>query len=177
MSFKIMKNIALPLRFGIAISGSLIAFFLILSLFNAHTSPAFSFFNSIIIAFGIYEAIKSYKLRQGNKFNYSNGFTIGILTGFVTTIIFAIFFTFYITKIDVDFPIILVESFKGFKNINSVSISNIEAESNTVIVSSINDGMKIITGCLVLLIIVILGFLTTLILSLLCMQFINRKMH
>ena len=177
MSFKIMKNIALPLRFGIAISGSLIAFFLILSLFNAHTSPAFSFFNSIIIAFGIYEAIKSYKLRQGNKFNYSNGFTIGVLTGFVATIILAIFFTFYITKIDVDVPIALVESFKEFENINSISISNVEAESTTMIVSSINNGMKIIIGSLALLIIIILGFITTIILSLLCMQLINRKMN
>jgi len=172
-----MKNITLPLRFGIAISGSLIAFFLILSLFNAHTSPAFSFFNSIIIAFGIYEAIKSYKLRQGNKFNYSNGFTIGVLTGFVATIILAIFFTFYITKIDVDFPITLVESFKEFENINSISISNVEAESTTMIVSSINNGMKIIIGSLALLIIIILGFITTIILSLLCMQLINRKMN
>jgi len=172
-----MKNITLPLRFGIAISGSLIAFFLILSLFNAHTSPAFSFFNSIIIAFGIYEAIKSYKLRQGNKFNYSNGFTIGVLTGFVATIILAIFFTFYITKIDVDFPITLVESFKEFENINSISISNVEAESTTMIVSSINNGMKIIIGSLALLIIIILGFITTIILSLLCMQLINRKIN
>jgi len=177
MAFKIMKNIALPLRFGIAISGSLIAFFLILSLFNAHINPAFSFFNSIIIAFGIYEAIKSYKLRQGNKFNYSNGFTIGVLTGFVATIILAIFFTFYITKIDVDFPITLVESFKEFENINSISISNVEAESTTMIVSSINNGMKIIIGSLALLIIIILGFITTIILSLLCMQLINRKMN
>jgi len=46
-----------------------------------------------------------------------------------------------------------------------------------MIVSSINDGMKIIIGSLALLIIIILGFITTIILSLLCMQLINRKMN
>jgi len=172
-----MKNIILPIRFGIATSGSLIAFFLILSLFNAHTLPAFSFFNSIIIAFGIYESIKAYKLRQENKFNYSNGFTVGIITGFVATTILAIFFTFYITEVDVNFPIDLIKVFKNQELFNNGSISNIEAGSTTMIASSINNGMKIIVGCLQLLIIILLGFMTTIALTLLCMLLINRKTH
>ena len=106
-----MKKVTLPVRFGIAISGSLIAYFLILSLFNLHTSPLFSLFNSVIIAFGLYEAIKSYKLRQGNKFNYTNGFTAGIISGFVATIIFTIFFAFYATEIDANFLNKLLEDF------------------------------------------------------------------
>ena len=106
-----MKKVTLPARFGIAISGSLIAYFLILSLFNLHTSPLFSLFNSVIIAFGLYEAIKSYKLRQGNKFSYTNGFTAGIISGFVATIIFTIFFAFYATEIDANFLNKLLEDF------------------------------------------------------------------
>ena len=106
-----MKKVTLPVRFGIAISGSLIAYFLILSLFNLHTSPLFSLFNSVIIAFGLYEAIKSYKLRLGNKFNYTNGFTAGIISGFVATIIFTIFFAFYATEIDANFLNKLLEGF------------------------------------------------------------------
>ncbi|MBN4085482.1 DUF4199 domain-containing protein, partial [Flavobacteriaceae bacterium AH-315-B10] len=79
--------------------------------FNLHISPAFSLFNSVITAFGIYEAIKSYKLRQGKKFTYTNGFTTGIISGFVATIIFAIFFAFYATEIDANFLNKLLEGY------------------------------------------------------------------
>jgi len=108
-----MKKISLPLRFGIAISSSLIAYFLMLSLFGWHTNPLFSLFNGVITAFGIYEAIKAYKLRQGDDFSYSKGFTIGILVGFVATLIFTIFFLIYATEIDTEFLDELLVVFSG----------------------------------------------------------------
>jgi hypothetical protein len=98
-----MIKVALPIRFGIAMSGSLIAYFLILSLFKLHTNPIYSLFNGVIIGFGIYEAIRSYKLEKGNDFSYYGGFTVGIVSGFVSTLIFTIFFTFYATEINGDF--------------------------------------------------------------------------
>ena len=52
-----MKNFTLPIRFGLATSGSLIAYFLVLSLFNLHTNIFFSLFNGSITGFGIFEAI------------------------------------------------------------------------------------------------------------------------
>ena len=64
-----MKNFTLPIRFGIAASGSLIAYFLILSLFNLHTNVFYSLFNGVITGFAIYEAIK-YELIQ-NKEGFS----------------------------------------------------------------------------------------------------------
>ena len=93
----------LPLRYAIAISGCLIAYFLLLALMGLHTNPVFSFFNAAISAFGIYAAIKYYKLEQGDNFEYSKGFTVGILTGFISTLIFTIFFAFYATELDKDF--------------------------------------------------------------------------
>jgi Protein of unknown function (DUF4199) len=108
-----MKKVALPLRFGIAISGSLIAYFLILSLFKLHINPIFSLFNGVIVAFGIYEAIRSYKLEKGNSFSYSGGTSVGIVSGFVATIIFAIFFTFYATEINTDFLPQLLGAYSG----------------------------------------------------------------
>ena len=98
-----MKKLALPIRFGVAISGSLIAFFLILSLFNQHTSPIYSLFNGVITGFGIYEVIKVYKLKEGRQFNYTNGFKTGLITGFVATLIFTVFFALYATEFDTDF--------------------------------------------------------------------------
>lgn len=122
-----MKKVALPIRFGIAISGSLIAFFLVLALFKAHTSPVFSLFNGIITGFGIYEAIKSYKLRQGDQFSYTGGFTTGLITGFIATLIFTIFFTVYATEIDTEFISKLLESFNGTYNIGAGLVSFVVA--------------------------------------------------
>jgi hypothetical protein len=170
-----MKNIVLALRFGLVTSSSLIAFFLILSLFNAHIYPVYSIFNSVIIGFGIYESIKAYQLRQGEKFNYSNGFSTGIITGFAATIILVIFFTFYITEININFPINLVEVIKDNDFFTGSSALNLDINGTAMMVSSISNGMKIMVCCLELFIIIILGFTTTIILTLLCMRLISRK--
>jgi len=96
-----MKQFALPIRFGVATSGCLIAYFLILSLFGLHTNIFYSLFNGIITGFGIYESIKYFKQQQG--FGYGKGFAGGIITGFVATLIFTFFFAFYATEINAVF--------------------------------------------------------------------------
>jgi len=98
-----MKQFALPIRFGIATSGCLIAYFLILSLFNLHINIFYSIFNGVITGFGIYEAIKFFRMREGNNFNYGKGFTAGMVTGVVATLIFTIFFAFYTTELNTAF--------------------------------------------------------------------------
>ena len=98
-----MKQFMLPVKFGIATSGSLIAYFLILSLFGLHTNVFYSLFNGIIVGLGIYEAIKYFKIRLGTAFNYGKGFMAGIVTGFIATLIFTVFFAFYATEVDLDF--------------------------------------------------------------------------
>lgn len=95
-----MKNLTLPIRFGIVTSAVLIAYFLILSLLGKHTNVFYSLFNGVIAGFGIYETIKYTKLRQGKEFNYGNGFTAGITTGFIASLLFTIFFAFYSTELD-----------------------------------------------------------------------------
>jgi hypothetical protein len=98
-----MKKYALPLRFGVATSGCLIAYFLVLSLLGLHTNVFYSLFNAVITGFGIYEAIKYYKLKLDTSFNYGSGFVSGLVTGGVATLIFTIFFAFYATELNVGF--------------------------------------------------------------------------
>ena len=95
-----MKNLTLPIRFGIVTSAVLIAYFLILALMGKHTNVFYSLFNGIITGFGIYETIKYTKIKQGKSFSYGNGFTAGITTGFIATLLFTIFFAFYATELD-----------------------------------------------------------------------------
>lgn len=98
-----MKNLSLPIRFGIVTSACLMAYFLILSLMGKHTNVFFSLFNGVITGLGIYETIKYTKLRLGQDFSYGKGFTAGITTGFVATLLFTIFFAFYSTELSSTF--------------------------------------------------------------------------
>lgn len=116
-----MKQFALPIRFGIATSGCLIAYFLILSLFNLHINVFFSVFNGIITGFGIYEAIKVYKMSEGINFNYGKGFTAGVVTGGVATMLFTLFFALYATEINTNFLPELSEAWASeFKNFEAI---------------------------------------------------------
>ncbi|WP_339875592.1 DUF4199 domain-containing protein [Olleya marilimosa] len=143
-----MKNISLPIRFGLVISACLIAFFLILALFNLHTNPFFSLFNGVITGFGIYETIKYYKLEQADNFSYTGGFTVGIVAGFIAAILFTLFFTFYATEVDPDFLIKLLTVFKSDYNVH--------------------------IG-LVAFVVAIMGFATTVVITLTCMQLFKNS--
>ncbi|WMI66418.1 DUF4199 domain-containing protein [Aestuariibaculum sp. YM273] len=143
-----MKKIALPIRFGLVTSAVLIAYFLILALFHRHIYPAFSFFNAVITAFGIYEAVKLTKLEKPEAFSYGEGFKTGLITGFIAAILFTFFFLFYITEINAGF---LSELFKV-----------------------LNGGLDADTG-LVTFVVLIMGFATTVIATLVVMQFLKNS--
>ncbi|AXO80998.1 DUF4199 domain-containing protein [Olleya aquimaris] len=143
-----MKNISLPIRFGLVISACLIAFFLILALFNLHTNPYFSLFNGFITGFGIYETIKYYKLQQADYFSYTGGFTVGIVAGFIASVLFTIFFTFYATEINPDFLNQLLTVFESDYNVH--------------------------IG-LVAFVVAIMGFATTVVMTLTCMQLFKKS--
>ena len=116
-----MTTYALPIRYGLATSGSLIAYFLILALFNLHTNVFFSLPNGIITGFGIYEAIKVFRLRAGDDFNYGSGFMAGMVTGFVATIVFTVFFAIYSTEVNTEFLANLSTTFfKDYRNFEAI---------------------------------------------------------
>lgn len=116
-----MKNFTLPIRFGIATSGSLIAYFLILSLLGWHTNVFFSLFNAVITGFGIYEAIKYFKLQEGKLFKYSTGFTAGLTTGGIATLAFTVFFALYATELNPGFLEELSSQWAGeYKNFQAI---------------------------------------------------------
>ncbi|MFB9055385.1 DUF4199 domain-containing protein [Mariniflexile ostreae] len=98
-----MKKASLPIRFGLVTAAVLIAYFLILALFHKHTNPVFSFFNAVITAFGIYEAVRLMKLQEPKMFSYGEGFKTGLITGFIATLFFTVFFLFYATALNTDF--------------------------------------------------------------------------
>jgi len=116
-----MKNLSLPIRFGIVTSAILIAYFLILALMGKHTNVFYSLFNGVITGFGIYETIKYSKLKLGKDFSYGKGFIAGITTGFAASLLFTIFFAFYSTELDSGFLNELSEVWaKDYKNFEGI---------------------------------------------------------
>lgn len=113
-----MKKVSLSIRFGLVIGVLLIAYFLILALFNKHINPVFSFFNAIITAFGIWEVVRLNKLEQREAFSYSEGFKTAIVTGFTATLVFTIFFLVYTTEINASFLPELLKTVGGGFNVS-----------------------------------------------------------
>ena len=118
-----MKRFALPFRYGIAICGILVGYFLLLALIGWHTNPFFSLFNGAITGFGIYEVIKIYKLRRGSEFTYADGFSTGVVTGFVATLLFTFFFGVYAGNIAPQFLENLIGPWSGTASLGTVLFS------------------------------------------------------
>ena len=141
-----MKKFSIPVKYGVAISIGLIAYFLICSLFGIHINPIYSLFNSVITGIGIFAALKQYRLHSDGKFYYQKGFVIGLLTGFYASVIFTIFFAIYSTEINPEFLNQLLPMWRG--------------------TYSTSTGMIIFA-------VAVMGFATTLVLTLTFMQLLK----
>ncbi|HLW33439.1 MAG TPA: DUF4199 domain-containing protein [Aequorivita sp.] len=95
--------------YGIWIAIVLIAYFLLLKLVGLHQYPAFSIFNGIIYGVGLYMSIKAYRTRT-TDWKYEKGFEIGLFTGGIATIIFTVFMAIYMYQIDGVFAANILES-------------------------------------------------------------------
>ena len=131
------------IKYGVFIAIGLILYFLLVRLFGLHENPWLRLLNGAIVAFGIYRVIKDVKKESGVNFNYFEGFKAGIFAGFVATLLFTFFMAIYIFHIDEAFG----------KKIMEMSLGSVSREPG-----------------LLLFIILIEGFASTVVLSLLFMQ-------
>ncbi len=134
-----MINLKIPILYGIGVAIALIAYFLILSIFGLHINPVYSVFNGVIMAVGLFMALKAYRKSKGNKFKYQKGFSAVFLTGMNATLIFVIFFAFYATEFNPDFLDQLISMWSTFYStgIASVLVTVAFMGSSTSIVLSL----------------------------------------
>jgi hypothetical protein len=112
-----------------------------------HQYPTLSAVNGLIYGLGIYMAMKKY--RDGkNNFKYEKGFEVGLLSGGIATIIFTIFMAIYMYQIDTEFATVIMERW------------NLEYDLGTF---------------MLLLTILIMGFATSLVLTLTFMQLLKKS--
>ena len=97
------RSLSVALKYGLFIAGCLIAYFLILKLFNLHTNIWLRTANGLFMAVGIYFSIKYYKFKFNADFTYVDGFKTGLLTGFIATGVFVFFMAIYLFHLDKEF--------------------------------------------------------------------------
>lgn len=135
------------IRYGIVITVVLIAYFLLSKLVGLHNYPVFSALNGVIFGAGILMAMKKYK-SQHHRFKYQKGFQTGLFTGGIATILFAVFMAVYMYQIDSEFSQNIIDSWR------------LNYESGTA---------------MILASLVLMGFSTTLVLSLAFMQLLKES--
>lgn len=135
------------INYGLAITGVLIAYFLVTKFLGLHEYPILSAANGVIFGAGILMAMKKYK-SSTTSFKYQDGFQLGLFTGGIATILFSIFMAVYIFQIDSQFATSILDSW----------------------------GLAYNKGGLILIIsLVMMGFSTTLVLTLAFMQLLKES--
>ncbi len=139
--------VKLYIKYGIGTAIVLIAYFLLLKLVGLHQYPILSAANGLIFGAGILLGIKKFKA-QSTSFNYQEGFLLGLFTGGLATILFSAFMAFYIFQIDTQFAHAILDSW-GL---------------------NYNKG-----GLIIIVSLVMMGFSTTLVLTLAFMQLFKES--
>ncbi|MEY8849582.1 DUF4199 domain-containing protein [Psychroserpens sp. XS_ASV72] len=131
-------SLKVALKYGIIVTVCLIAYFLLLKLFNFHENPWLRIMNGVIMSLGIYYAIKYYKLSSDQEFSYINGMKTGLLTGFIATVIFTVFMAVYMFHLDVPFTEKLLGDWFGDYEVSAnilLLIVFIEGLTSTIVLS------------------------------------------
>ena len=144
------RSLSVALKYGLIITGSLIAYFLILRLFDLHNNIWFRVANGLFMAAGIYFAIKTYKDKYNADFTYVDGFKTGLLTGFIATGGFIVFMAIYVFHLDTEF-------------------------AHNIVKDWFNSGDQ--GGAMIILIILMEGLASTAVLTLMFMQIFKKSQH
>ena len=91
----------IPENYGLRIAVSLIAFFLIMRILGFGHLVELRVLNIVILAVGIFLALKKFKATHSDHLNYFRGLITGVATGGVAAVTFGLFLFIYM-KLDID---------------------------------------------------------------------------
>ena len=81
----------IPENYGLRIAAGLIVYFLIMKLIGLSHNVELRLVNLLILAFGIYYALKKFKLTHEDHLNYFRGLITGVASGTIGSTIFSLF--------------------------------------------------------------------------------------
>jgi hypothetical protein len=99
----------IPEDYGIRIAIGVIAFFLLMKFAGFFHVVELRMLNIFILVAGIFLALKKFKDTHGNHINYFRALVVGVVTGAVGSILFAVFLFIYV-HIDTDFMLWLQQN-------------------------------------------------------------------
>lgn len=99
----------IPERYGLQIAAGLIAFFLIMRIIGLGHMTELRLLNLVILAAGIFLALKKFKSTHSESLNYFRGIITGVATGAVASLVFGLFL-FIFMKLDASLMKTIVEN-------------------------------------------------------------------
>jgi len=99
----------IPEKYGLLIAAGLIVFFLIMRIVGLGHMTELRLLNLIILAAGIFLALKKFKITHSESLNYFRGIITGVATGGIASLIFGVFLFIYM-KLDADLMKTIVEN-------------------------------------------------------------------
>lgn len=116
----------IPEDYGIRIAIGVTAFFLLMKLTGLFHIVELRMLNIFILVAGIFLALKKFKATHGQHINYFRALVVGVVTGAVGSILFAIFLFIYV-HLDSDFMIWLQQNEPMGRFLNAYIVSFIVA--------------------------------------------------
>lgn len=116
----------IPEDYGIRIAIGVTAFFLLMKLTGLFHIVELRMLNIFILVAGIFLALKKFKDTHGHHINYFRALVVGVVTGAVGSVLFAIFLFIYV-HIDTDFMIWLQQNEPMGRFLNPYIVSFIVA--------------------------------------------------
>jgi hypothetical protein len=100
----------IPENYGIRIAVGVIAYFLLMKFAGFFHIVELRMLNLVILVAGIYLALRKFKQTHQEHLNYFRALVVGVATGAVGSVLFAVFLFLYVALIDTDFMLWLQQN-------------------------------------------------------------------
>lgn len=117
----------IPENYGIRIAVGVIAFFLLMKFTGLFYIVELRMLNLIILVAGIYLALKKFRATHQDHLNYFRALVVGVATGAIGSILFAVFLFIYVSFIDTNFMVWLQQNEAMGRFLNPYIVSFIVA--------------------------------------------------
>lgn len=99
----------IPENYGLKVAGGLIVYFILMRVLGLHHHVELRLLNLLILAFGIYLALKKFKEAHGQHINYFRALVTGVATGAIASLVFGLFLFIYM-KVDTEMMQSIIEN-------------------------------------------------------------------
>ena len=127
MTKSVPKNLGIPEKWGLLTAAGLTVFLFLMKAIGLLHVVELRALNVFILVGGVVAAIKIFKRKKPESFNYFSGMVLGIHTAAIGSIVFAVFVFFYVSFLDPSLMTSIVENEPMGRFLNPYMVSFIIA--------------------------------------------------